>query len=164
MKMMLRKLKLRFGLQEQGILQISWILLDLQMALTIQLPDINAESSPFSIFILFFRQVFQIILTKTSRYFHQYMSSRATGSTSTQPPDITIEEIYNFLGLWFKWGMTRVTASKIIGPERSNTVYTDRTVFLQEMWRWSVHSGLLWDMRVDPKVSRLVPPSAQQLC
>ena len=43
--------------------------------------DINAESSPFSIFILFFRQVFQIILTKTNRYFHQYMSSRTTGST-----------------------------------------------------------------------------------
>ena len=37
--------------------------------------DINAGSSPFSIFILFFRQVFQIILTETNRYFHQYMSS-----------------------------------------------------------------------------------------
>ena len=35
--------------------------------------DINAESSPFSIFILFFRQVFQIILTETNRYFHQYV-------------------------------------------------------------------------------------------
>jgi hypothetical protein len=33
--------------------------------------DINAESSLFSIFILFFRQVFQIILTKTNHYFHQ---------------------------------------------------------------------------------------------
>jgi len=43
--------------------------------------DINAESPPFSIFILFFRQVFQIILTETNRYFHQYMSSRTTGST-----------------------------------------------------------------------------------
>jgi hypothetical protein len=43
--------------------------------------DINAGSSPFSIFILFFRQVFQIILTETNRYFHQYMSSRTTGST-----------------------------------------------------------------------------------
>ena len=61
--------------------------------------DINAESSPFSIFILFFRQVFQIILTETIRYFHQYMSSRPTGSTSAQPPDITIEEMYTFFGL-----------------------------------------------------------------
>ena len=33
--------------------------------------DINAESSPFSIFIPFFRQVFQIILTETNCYFHQ---------------------------------------------------------------------------------------------
>jgi hypothetical protein len=58
--------------------------------------DINAQSSPFSIFILFFRQVFQIILTETNPYFHQYMSSRPTGSTSAQPPDITIEEMYKF--------------------------------------------------------------------
>ena len=35
--------------------------------------DINAESSPFSIFILFFRQVFQIILTETNCYFDQYV-------------------------------------------------------------------------------------------
>jgi hypothetical protein len=51
---------------------------------------INAESSPFSIFILFFRRAFQIILTETNRYFHQYTSSRTTGSTSAQPLDITI--------------------------------------------------------------------------
>ena len=61
--------------------------------------DINAESSPFSIFILFFRQIFQIILTETNRYFHQYMSSRTTGSTTAQPPDITTEEMYTFYGL-----------------------------------------------------------------
>jgi hypothetical protein len=41
---------------------------------------INAESSPFSIFIIFLRHVFQIILTETNRYFHQYMSSKTTGS------------------------------------------------------------------------------------
>ena len=40
MKMILKKLKFRFGLQEPGILQISWILLDLQVALTVQLPPI----------------------------------------------------------------------------------------------------------------------------
>ena len=41
--------------------------------------DLNAESSPFSIFILFFRQVFQIIVTETNRYFHQYISYKSTG-------------------------------------------------------------------------------------
>jgi len=67
-------------------------------------PDINAESSPFSIFILFFRQVFQIILTKTNHYFHQYMSSRTTGSISAQPSDITIEDMYTFFGLVIQMG------------------------------------------------------------
>ena len=66
--------------------------------------DINAESSPFSIFILFFRQFFQIILTETNRYFHQYMLSRPTGSTAAQPPDITVEEMYTFFGLVIQMG------------------------------------------------------------
>jgi len=66
--------------------------------------DINTESSPFSISILFFRQVLQIILSETNRYFHQYMSSRTTGSTSAQPPDITIKEMYTFFGLVIQMG------------------------------------------------------------
>jgi hypothetical protein len=74
--------------------------------------DINAESSPFSIFILFFRQVFQIIVTETNRYFHQYMSSRATGSTLAQPPDITIEEMYKFFGLIIQMGHTQYRVLK----------------------------------------------------
>ena len=28
----------------------------------------------------------------------------------------------------------------------------------------AVYNGIMWYTRVDPKVSRLVPPSAQQLC
>jgi len=66
--------------------------------------DTNAESSSFSIFILYFRQVFQIILIETNHYFLQNMSSRTTGSTSTQPPDITIEEMYTFFGLTIQMG------------------------------------------------------------
>jgi hypothetical protein len=69
--------------------------------------DINSESSPFSIFILFFRQVFQIILTETNHYFHQYTSSRTTGSTSAQPPDITMEEMYRFFALIIQMGHDR---------------------------------------------------------
>ena len=38
--------------------------------------DINAESSPFSSFILFFRQIFQIILTETNYCFQQCMSCK----------------------------------------------------------------------------------------
>jgi len=65
--------------------------------------DINAESSPFFNFHPLFWQVFQI-LTETNGYFHQYMSSRPTGSTSAQPPDITIEEMYKFFGLIIQMG------------------------------------------------------------
>jgi hypothetical protein len=66
--------------------------------------DINAESSPFSIFIHFFRKIFQIILDEMNRYFHQYMASKNTGSTSAQPPDITIEEMYSFFALIIQMG------------------------------------------------------------
>jgi len=53
-------------------------------------PDINAESSPSSIFMLFFRQIFQLILEETNRYFRQYTAPKNTASTSAQSPDITI--------------------------------------------------------------------------
>ena len=66
--------------------------------------EINAKSSPFSIFILFFRQVFKIILTETNCYFHQYMSSKTTGSTSAQQPDITIKEMYTIFELLIQMG------------------------------------------------------------
>jgi len=59
-------------------------------------PDINAESSPLSLFMLFFRQIFQLILEETNRYFHQYTTSKNTASTSAQSPDVMIGEIYTF--------------------------------------------------------------------
>ena len=59
-------------------------------------PDINAESSPLSLFMLFFRHIFQLILEETNRYFHQYTASKNTASTSAQSPDVTIGEIYTF--------------------------------------------------------------------
>jgi hypothetical protein len=67
-------------------------------------PDINAECSPFSVFIHFFRQIFQIIVDETNRYFHQCMASKNRGSTAAQPPDITIEEMYSFFVLLIQMG------------------------------------------------------------
>ena len=81
--------------------------------------DINAESSPFSISILFFRQVFQIILTETNHYIHQYMSSKTTGSTSAQQPGITMKEMYTFSGLLIRMGHDQ--HQRLFGPERSST-------------------------------------------
>jgi hypothetical protein len=67
-------------------------------------PNINAESSPFSIFILFFQQVFQILLQETNRYFHQFMARQDAPGPSVQPPDVTIEELYNFLAIIIQMG------------------------------------------------------------
>jgi hypothetical protein len=39
-------------------------------------PDFNAESSPLSLFMLFFRQIFQLVLEETNHYFHQYQYDR----------------------------------------------------------------------------------------
>ena len=67
-------------------------------------PDINAESSPLSLFMLFFRQIFQLILEETNRYFHQYTASKNTASTSAQSPDVTIGEIYTFFAIIIQMG------------------------------------------------------------
>ena len=37
-------------------------------------PNINAQSSPFSIFILFFQQIFQILMVETNRYYRQFLA------------------------------------------------------------------------------------------
>ena len=67
-------------------------------------PDINAESSPLSIFMLFFRQIFQLVVEQKNRYFHQYTASQNTASTSAQSPDITIGEIYTFFAIIIQMG------------------------------------------------------------
>jgi hypothetical protein len=59
-------------------------------------PDVNAESSPLSFFMLFFKQIFQLLLVETNRYFHQYTTSKNTASTSVQSPDIRSEKYTHF--------------------------------------------------------------------
>jgi hypothetical protein len=56
-------------------------------------PDINATSSPLSIFILFFQQIFQILSEQSNRYFHQFLATQNNPGLSVQPPDITMEEL-----------------------------------------------------------------------
>ncbi|PNF40877.1 hypothetical protein B7P43_G15531 [Cryptotermes secundus] len=67
-------------------------------------PNINLQSSPFSIFILFFQQIFQILLQETNRYFHQFMACQDAPGPSVQLPDVTIEEMYKFLAIIIQMG------------------------------------------------------------
>ena len=78
-------------------------------------PNISPESSPLTIFFLFFRQIFVILLRETNRYFHQYVASLDEADITAQQPDITMEEMYRF------FAMISVIVSKITGAEKNNT-------------------------------------------
>jgi hypothetical protein len=56
-------------------------------------PNINAQPSPFSIFVLFFQQIFHILLLETNRYFDQFMACQDAPGPSVQQPDVTIEDV-----------------------------------------------------------------------
>jgi hypothetical protein len=66
--------------------------------------DINAASSPLSIFILFFQQIFQILLEESNRYFRQFLATQNNPGPSVQPPDITMEDLYKFLAIIIQMG------------------------------------------------------------
>lgn len=64
-------------------------------------PEINAESSPFSIFITFFEEVIRIMWQETNRYYQQFCTHQGT---SNHQPDVSYEEIYKFLALVIQMG------------------------------------------------------------
>ena len=67
-------------------------------------PNISPESTPFTIFFLFFRRIFAIILTETNRYFHQYVASLDEAGKIAQQPDVTMEELYRFFAIIIQMG------------------------------------------------------------
>jgi len=67
-------------------------------------PNISPESSPFTIFFLFFQQIFVILLRETNRYFHQYVASLDEAGMTAQQPDITLEEMYRFFDIIIQMG------------------------------------------------------------
>jgi hypothetical protein len=75
-------------------------------------PNINNMFSPFSIFILFFQQVFQIVLDKTNHFFHKYKAARNRPGPSTQPCDITIEELFLFFVIIIQMGCDHCNSLK----------------------------------------------------
>jgi len=67
-------------------------------------PNTSAESSPFTIFFLFFWQIFAILLRETNRYFHQYVASLDEAGKTAQQPDVTMEELYRFFAIIIQMG------------------------------------------------------------
>jgi len=67
-------------------------------------PNISPESSPFTIFFLFFQQIFVMLLRETNRYFHQYVASLDEAGITAQQPDITMEEMYRIFAMIIQMG------------------------------------------------------------
>jgi len=97
-------------------------------------PNISPESSPFTIFFLFFRQIFVILLRETNRYFHQYVASLDEADITAQQPDITMEEMYRFFAVIIQMGHDQRDCLKdywsreqqYFTPFYSNTMVRDR--------------------------------------
>ncbi|PNF34306.1 hypothetical protein B7P43_G15809, partial [Cryptotermes secundus] len=124
-------------------------------------PNINAQSSPFSIFILFFQQIFQILLQETERYFHQFMACQDAPGPSVQPPDITIEEIYNFLAIIIQMGHDQRDTLKdywsrdeqYYTPFYRNTMVRDRFIHILRLLHFENNEAP--PNRYDPEYDRL---------
>jgi len=67
-------------------------------------PNISHESSPLSIFFLFFQQIFVILLRETNPHFRQYVASLNEAGKIAQQPDITMEEMYRFFAIIIQIG------------------------------------------------------------
>lgn len=67
-------------------------------------PNINANSSPLTIFTLFFEEIFTQLLCETNRYFHQFCASQEVPGPSTKQSDVTFIELYKFLALIIQMG------------------------------------------------------------
>jgi hypothetical protein len=55
-------------------------------------PHINKDSSPLSVFMLFFLEIMRLLLEETNRYYHQYLDTLEEGRFPL--PDVTIQEMY----------------------------------------------------------------------
>jgi len=76
-------------------------------------PDINAESSPLSIFMLFCRQIFQLLLEETNRYFHQKHSKHfSTITWHYDRRNIHIFRNYNSNGTLPVWQPQRLLVQR----------------------------------------------------
>jgi hypothetical protein len=65
-------------------------------------PHINKDSSPLSIFMLYFVSVIDLLVTETNRYSHQYLDRQ--DKTPTPLPDIMNSEMFLFLAITVQMG------------------------------------------------------------
>ena len=62
-------------------------------------PDINASSSPLSVFLLYFEEIITLLVVETNRYYYDHLDQ----GPSPQP-DVTEAEMRVFLALTISMG------------------------------------------------------------
>jgi hypothetical protein len=65
-------------------------------------PHISKHSSPLSMLMLFFTEIFQLLVDQTNVHYQQYLDRRA--GPSRRLPDITLPDIMTFIALALQMG------------------------------------------------------------
>jgi len=65
-------------------------------------PHINKDSSPLSVLILFFTEIFHLLVEQTNVYYQQCLDRQAR--PSRQLPDITLPDMMTFIALALQMG------------------------------------------------------------
>jgi hypothetical protein len=60
-------------------------------------PTINKDSTPLSVFMLFFLEIIQLLVVETNRYYHQYLES--LNDRRSPLLDMTLKEMFSFLAI-----------------------------------------------------------------
>ncbi|PNF22859.1 hypothetical protein B7P43_G16576, partial [Cryptotermes secundus] len=65
-------------------------------------PHVNKVSTPFCVFILYFAEIFHLLVEETNRYYQQHVDRRQDGPSPR--PDVTESEMFLFLEIIIKMG------------------------------------------------------------
>ena len=70
-------------------------------------PHINKDSSPLSVLMLFFTEIFHLLVEQTNVYYQQHLDRQA--GPSRRLPDITVPDMMTFIALALQMGHKRYT-------------------------------------------------------
>ena len=65
-------------------------------------PHINTHSSPLSVLVLFFTEIFRVLVEKSNVYYQDHLDRQA--SPSHQLPDVTLLDMKTFVALALQMG------------------------------------------------------------
>jgi len=68
-----------------------------------EVPHMNKDSLPATDFLLFFIEVIQLLVTKTKKYYNQYLHTCDNDGRCSWLPDMTVQEMYILLAMIKMW-------------------------------------------------------------